>query len=136
MSSQAPKPGRTDHILQEDVKRHLLVKYEVQMDYDYPLANVHISMEHHHFCMEKLTISTALFDSKLFVYQRVGYVVFSFFRRRSPGMVRPFPSRSLRQIKGLLETENTWIQVVCHGYQDMLGVKLGQEDLIRSIHMS
>ena len=45
MSSQAPKPGRTDHILQEDVKRHLLVKYEVQMDYDYPLANMYVTME-------------------------------------------------------------------------------------------
>ena len=36
-----------------------------------PLVNFHITMENHHFLWEKLTISMAIFNSKLLVYQRV-----------------------------------------------------------------
>jgi len=37
----------------------------------YPLVNSHITMENHHFLMGKSTISMAIFNSKLLVYQRV-----------------------------------------------------------------
>ena len=37
----------------------------------YPLANVYITMENHQFLMGKSTISMAIFNSFLYVYQRV-----------------------------------------------------------------
>ena len=37
----------------------------------YPLANVHITMEDHHFLMGKLTLSMAIFNSYVSHYQRV-----------------------------------------------------------------
>ena len=36
----------------------------------YPLVNVYITMEHHHFLMGKSTISMAIFNSKLLVITR------------------------------------------------------------------
>ena len=39
----------------------------------YPLVNCYITMENHHFFMGKSTISMAIFNSKLLVYQRVAY---------------------------------------------------------------
>ena len=46
--------------------------------YNYPLVNVYITMENHHFFMGKSTISMAIFNSYLYVYQ-AGYVPWSFF---------------------------------------------------------
>jgi hypothetical protein len=37
----------------------------------YPLVNVYITMENHHFSWEKITISMVMFHSFVNVYQRV-----------------------------------------------------------------
>ena len=37
----------------------------------YPLVNVYITMENHHFFMGNSTINMAIFNSFLYVYQRV-----------------------------------------------------------------
>ena len=51
----------------------------------YPLVNVYITIENHHFLMGKSTLNLAMFNSQLLVYQRVNLKNMEVYSRENMG---------------------------------------------------
>ena len=103
---------------------------------DYPLVNVYITMGKQHFFVGKSTISMAMFNSKLLVYQRV---LFPGINPVANDYCNPSPSRPSMVGTGLigfdrkcpvLSESPTWPESSCGNHMDMNGY----ESISWSIH--